>query len=129
MKHAADRRMQRQILRHLQRVRRMLSETHRQGTHATQSQISIVGTHAQAQCLMGLCNPLRQLRILDRNRALHQVGMTRQVFRDRLDREVRAQRQRLVEQARAPGVVDRQQHAVPASEGRKLRQVEHFIQE
>ncbi|KAG1250513.1 hypothetical protein G6F68_012761 [Rhizopus microsporus] len=43
--------------------------------------------------------------------------MAGQVFGGRLDRDVRAQRQRLVVQAAAPGIVGRDQHAMAPRRG------------
>ena len=103
----------------------MLAEPHGQGAQAAEREIDVVRPAIGAEIGGGLADPGPQL-LPGRDGAHHHVGMADDVFRRRLDRNVDAVLERLVEDAGAPGVVDDHDRARRVRRFGDGRHVGHF---
>ena len=88
-----------------------------EGAEPPERQIAVVGSGGGAQLLEDVAQCLG-MGLGGGYRAEHGVGMAHDVFRPGLDREVRAQCQRLAEERRGPSVVD-DEHRAAVMGGRR----------
>jgi hypothetical protein len=94
--------------------------------HAAQHQPGVVRAHAHAERIAALLQ--RQPRVLrGGGGAEHDVGVAAEVLGRRDDGNVRAERERAIQQARTPGVVGRDQDAALPGEGGDAGQVAHLV--
>ena len=129
IEHAADLGLALQPFGDLGRMALVLGQAHGQRAQAAQREIGVVGAHRQAQRFMRRGNLRGERRGVGDDNALHHVRMARDVLGRGVNGEVRAQRQRLVEPARAPGVVGRDRNAMGARHRRQRGQVQHFVEQ
>ena len=129
IEHARHLRMAVQELGNLQGIGLVLLHAHRQGADAAQGEIGIVGADGQSETVAGFAQLLCQSVILDHYRALHHVGVTRDVLGGGQDRDVSTQRQRTIQITGRPGIVGSDQHAAIACACSQGRQVGDFVEQ
>ena len=93
------------------------------------SQPGVVGADGIAHRVLRAVELARDLFIVGHHRAQHQVGVAAHVLGAGDHRHLRAQRQRTIDIARAPGVVGGQHQAVALREGRHRAHVQHLEQQ
>lgn len=116
-------------LAHALGVARVLGHAYRQRTHAAQRQPGIVGADRVAHGVLRAVQALRHGLVIGNHRAQHQVGVAAHVLGAGDHRNLRAQFQRAIDVARAPGVVGGQHQLVAARELGQRGQIQHLEQQ